>query len=354
MISLFSSCIRDEAKNPEADIIALSFPEGSLRSDVEIYNDYVVIYPKLTTVIDELDITHIEVSEGATWNRIPNKLENDTLFYIKVVSESKEYSKTYPVSKVSAFPEFFTFKDWYRPSKKYQYENPTEGSLQWYSSNNGASIAWNNSEKKASEYPVSRIEINGSMAAQVKTMVGPGEIAGGINFIPCMAGSLYLGGFNALTGLSNPLRSTSFGVPFDSGKPIFLSGEYMFNEGKHDYINSDGTTDKNKRDICSIYAVLFKVDKENPFLYGDNISSSPNIIARAEIKERDIRQSDRMIPFHVEFNYDSYPTPFSWAELENNEYKMSIVFSSSSQGQNYEGRPGNTLIVDNIRLHYEK
>jgi len=350
----FTSCIRDEALNPEADILSLNFPANSLRTDsVEIYNDYIIAYPKPNVNLRDSDIIHIEVTKGATYRRIANTVINDTLFYVDVTSESKEYTKRYAIIESGNFPENFGFETWIKPSSSFQYENPRETSLLWYSSNNGAAIAWNRANEPASGYPVRKININGSTAVELRTMDGPGEIAGGITYIPCLAGSLYLGGFNPLTGLTNPLRSTLFGVPFNSGKPTRLTGYYIYKEGTADFINSDGSTNKEKRDNCSIYAILYKTDKNAQYLYGDNVADSPNIIARAEIKEEDIRQEDEFVYFDVEFDYNSFHVPFSWDELYNNKYKLTIVFSSSKRGQHYEGRPGSTLIVDNISFYYE-
>ena len=352
--TLLTSCIKDEALNPEADILSLTFPENSLRTDnVEINNDYIMVYPKPRVNLRDSAITHIEITQGATYQRISNTVVNDTLFFIDVTSESKEYTKRYSVIQSENFPETFGFETWVKPSASFLYENPRDGSLQWYSSNNGAAIAWNKSSKPAEEYLVRKISLNGSTAAELRTMKGPGEIAGGVTYIPCLAGSLYLGGFNPLTGLVDPLKSTMFGVPFNSGKPTRLTGYYIYNEGTEDYINSDDYRDKNKKDNCSIYAVLYKTDQNVQYLYGDNVADSPNIIARAEVQPEDIRQGNEFIYFEVKFDYNSYKVPFSWNELQDNKYKLSIVFSSSHRGQYYEGRPGSTLVVDQINLFYE-
>ncbi|MDR2056916.1 MAG: PCMD domain-containing protein, partial [Dysgonamonadaceae bacterium] len=353
-VILFVSCIKDDVLNPEADIVSVSFTENRLRTkNVEIYNDYIVVYPKLNADLKKEDIASIELSEGASYQSWDNTISGDTLFFIDVTSQSKEYAKTYSVVQVKNFPQNFEFETWVKPGSSYLYENPKEGSLQWYSSNNGVAMAWNNSVKPANEYPVRQIRISGNTAVELCTMTGPGKIAGGIVNIPCLAGSLYLGGFNPLMGLSNPLKSTQFGIPFNSGKPLKLSGKYIYKEGSEDYINEDGSRDATKKDKCSIYAVLFKTDDNAEFLYGDNVSNAPNIIARAELDFENIRRETDFIDFEVDFDYRSYSVPFVWNELENNEYKLTIVFASSYRGGNYEGRPGNTLIIDDIKLLYE-
>ncbi|MDR0413497.1 MAG: PCMD domain-containing protein [Dysgonamonadaceae bacterium] len=353
-ILFFSSCIKDEAPNPEADIVAISFTENSLRTkSIDIYNDYIVLYPKRSVQLQASDIVSIELSEGASYRARNHATPGDTLFFIDVTSQSKEYTKTYSVIQVNDFPLNFGFETWVRPSSGFLYENPKEGPLQWYSSNNGVAIAWNSSSKKADEYPVRPKHIAGNTAVELRTMTGPGEIAGGVTYIPCLAGSLYLGGFSPLMGLIDPLKATLFGVPFNSGKPVKLTGFYIYKEGVEDYINGNGDRDATKKDKCSIYAVLFKTGDNVEFLYGDNIDDSPNIIARAEVPPENIRQETDFVYFEAGFDYLSYAVPFAWNELDNNEYKLTIVFASSYRGGYYEGRPGNTLIIDNVQLIYE-
>jgi hypothetical protein len=354
-VVFLASCIKNDVLNPEADIVSISFTENTLRTkNTEVYNDYIIVYPKLNVSLKETDITSIELSEGASYQLKNNTVSGDTLFFIEVTSQSKEYTKTYPVIQVEDFfPPNFGFETWIKPSDSFLYENPKESSLQWYSSNNGVAIAWNNPKKPANEYPVRQIRISGNTAVELRTMTGPGKIAGGIVNIPCLAGSLYLGGFNPLMGLSNPLRSTRFGIPFNSGKPVKLTGKYIYKESNEDYINEDGSRDATKKDKCSIYAVLFKTSREVDFLYGNNIGNSPDIIARAELNPENIRQETGFVYFEVDFDYLSYATPFVWNELENDEYKLTIVLASSYRGGNYEGRPGNTLIVDDVKLLYK-
>jgi len=354
LMTLFVSCIQDEALNPEADIVALSFTDGCLRAKkVEIGNDYIVVYPKKNVNLRDSLIKQIELSQGATYQRIETLSPSDTLFFIDITSQSKEYVKRYSVI-AGYFPAVFDFENWVCPTTGFLYENPKEGSLQWFSSNNGAAIAWNQSSKPANEYLIRKTStaVSGHTAVELHTMKGPGSILG-LLYIPCLSGSLYLGGFDPFTGLTNPLRSTYFGVPFDDGKPLKLTGYYRYKEGTEGYINPDGSLDNEKKDNCSIYAVLFKTNSQVHFLFGDNIGTSPDVIARAELNPEDIRQSDDFNYFEIDFDYNSYKIPFSWEELDNDEYKITIVFASSHRGQYYEGRPGNVLVVDKVELEYE-
>ena len=351
---LFTSCIQEAPLNPEADILTFYFPDGSQRiKNVEIYNSYIVAYPKKDVSLQD-SVFNLTVTPNATWERINKYPVNDTLFYIKVTSEDGVHSKLYSVIRVEDFPEIFDFENWVKFSSGYLYENPKQSTYQWYSSNNGTAIVWLTPDKPADEYLVRKtdIRVSGNRAAELRTMAGPGKIINGTN-IPCLAGSLYLGGFDVLTGLTDPLKSTKFGVPFNSGKPVKLTGRYIWQEGTEDFINTDGTRSPGRRDTCAIYAVIYKMDDEVQYLYGDNIATSPNIIARAEVKPSELIQGNTFVPFEVYFDYASYTTPFIPEELENNEYKITIVFSSSNRGDYYEGRPGSRLVIDDVKLHYE-
>ncbi len=348
---LLTSCIQDDPLNQEADILIFSFPQEDLRVAATIYNDYVVVYPKRGVDLKNKSFS-IEVTKGADWTQLAKSNPNDTLFYIKVQSENKQYSKTYSIVQITDIPAIFDFENWVRPNSYYQYETPAVGTLQWYSSNNGAAIAWNKPDKPASDYLIRRILYAGSTAAELRTMEGPGMVAGN-KYIPCLAGSLFLGDFDVFMGLSNPLRSTKFGIPFNSGKPTKFSGYYSYTEGTDDFIKADGTKDPSRRDTCNIYATLYKIDANNQYLYGDNVTDSPNIIARAQINPDDINRTGAFTEFELDFDYDSFSMPFSYDELYNNQYKLAIVFASSRRGAYYEGRPGSCLIIDDIKVQYE-
>jgi hypothetical protein len=345
------SCIKEEAPNDEADILSISFCDGMLRKKAEMGNDYIIVFPKKNADPKSLRIKTIELTAGATF-QIIDRQESDTLFFIDVTSESYRYTKRYSVT-ASYFPAVFDFETWETPSKSYLYENPKEASLQWFSSNNGAALAWNSQSKRAEDYPVRKTSkaVSGNTAVELKTLEGPGKITGNLN-IPCLSASLYLGGFNAMTGLSNPLKSTKFGIPFDEGKPERLTGYYIYSEGNGEYIGDNVA--ETISDRCAIYAVLFKIDEYTQFLYGDNIDTARNIVAKAELDPADIVQTDSFSRFDIQFEYDTYPIPFLFTELRENLYRLTVVFASSRNGHLYEGRIGSTLIIDNVKLEYDE
>ncbi|KAA6301278.1 MAG: hypothetical protein EZS26_002587 [Candidatus Ordinivivax streblomastigis] len=355
---LMMSCIQEAPLNPEADILIFSYPQQEMRHVSEIYNDQIVVYPNAGVDINKLAYT-ITVTSGATNKAIPKATVNDTVFYIQVTSEDKQHSKTYSIIQVGdTFPPVFTFDQWTRYSANFLYENPKDKGFQWFTSNNGAATAFSNKIRPADEYPVRQVSGRGGTGSAVAmvTMQGPGRVLG-IKYIPCLAGSTYLGGFNLLNGLSDPLSSTLFGLPFNNGKPEKLTGYYQYTEGKGPYISVKSTHESliepDRKDSCNIYAILFESDANVPFLNGNTIASSPNIVARAQISSAEQCPTSGT-DFHRFEAAFVYRKPFEWNKLRNNQYKITIVFSSAVRGDYYEGRIGNTLTVDDVEVIYQQ
>jgi hypothetical protein len=346
LIVSFTSCIKDPALNPECDILSFSFNPRYQIGSTSITNNIVTAYPRWDVPTLRDSAFTITVTPGAVYEKIAyDKEDSDILFYIKVISESKVYSKTYPIIEIRKFPELFRLDEWKLYSSRY--ENPVDGGIAWKSGNNGLSIIYSN--KKPDEFPTRRTTdcVAGAYAAELVTMVGPGNVL--IQNIPCVAGSMFLGEFNLNIG--NPLLSTRFGIPFIDGKPKTFKGYYKYKEGTENYINKDGTTDPGKRDYCSVYAIVYKVDAQTPYLTGINVNNSSNIVAKASINDKSSTPGDEFVYFEIPFDYDSYSTKFNLSDIEN--YRISIVVSSSENGAYYEGRPGSRLVVDELQLEFE-
>jgi hypothetical protein len=353
---LMMSCIQEEPLNPEADILTFIYPEVEMRITPEIRNDYIIVYPNSGVDITTLTYT-ITVSTGAIYKEIKRTADEqitDTVFYIQVTAKDHKHTKQYAVIQRKELANMFTFDEWVTPEANYLYKNPKDNNLLWSSSNNGASMFL--SGKPAGEYPVRQtIGRNGTgSAASIVTMKGPGNML--VLYIPCLSGSLFLGNFKL--NISDPLLSTRFGVPFDNGRPEKLIGYYKYIEGEGPYIRLESKNkpieEPGRKDSCAIYAVLFEIDPSLEFLDGHTISSSPNVVARAEIsKEESAPTSDTDFHyFEANFVYNE-DKPFDWDKLKNNQYKLTVVFASAMRGDYYEGRLGNTLIVDDVSVVYQ-
>ena len=140
--------------------------------------------------------------------------------------------------------------------------------------------------------------------------------------------------------------ATGFGLPFDK-KPKTFTGYYKYTPGEK-FQNKDESIVEGKVDEASVYAILYRNhDAEcNPVvLNGDNVQSSPQIVAKAIAT--DIVPTDTWTQFTVDF---SYIGEFDLDLLENRGYSLAIVFSYSADGAFFQGAIGSTLCIDNVQI----
>ena len=92
------------------------------------------------------------------------------------------------------------------------------------------------------------------------------------------AGNLFLGEFDPLGALQEPLNATRFGRPFDK-RPKRLSGYYRYTPGPT-FQNVDGSPVEGKKDVADIYAIFYRNHDANGnavTLNGANVQTSPLI-----------------------------------------------------------------------------
>ena len=211
-------------------------------------------------------------------------------------------------------------------------------------------------ELPALEYPVAPVEGKEGKAAQIKTIYtfisyGGMDFNAALNgLIPYVtSGSLFTGSFK--TDMGNPLNSTKFGIPF-VGEPVTLSGWYKYKPGSVYYDDKNQIVD-DKTDECSIYAVLYEevLDDEgnNIALTGDYKNKEVYIGSSSRIVMRATLENGGEVNDWTEFTA-------SFKLLENKtydpskKYYLAVVCASSAEGDYYQGAPGSTLIVDNLKV----
>lgn len=206
------------------------------------------------------------------------------------------------------------------------------------------------------EYPVAQVAGESGKAAQLKT-VHTAISSGGMDFNAAMggmipyvtAGSLFTGVFK--TDISNPLNSTKFGV-LHLGEPVTFSGSYKFTSGT-EYRSNTNMVVADKTDKCSVYAVLYE---ELPDSKGVNIPLTGNY----NDKEAYIGTSSRVVMRAAladgsgVADWKEFSVPFTKLEGKTydatKKYYLAIICSSSAEGDRYEGAPGSTLLVDNLKV----
>ena len=107
-----------------------------------------------------------------------------------------------------------------------------------------------------------------------------------------------------------------------------------------------------KKDYGTIYAVFYDnhdTDGNSIVLYGDNVQTSPQVVAIAKLP--DIDDTPEWTHFDLDFVYKK---EVDAQKLRSMGYSMAIVCSSSVEGASFMGAIGSTLWVDQFRIACEK
>ena len=359
-----SSCFKDEAPNAECDIIE-AWLHVDNPSDI-FYNPTDTMVKVLYTddnisfsVKRKADLTALAptflITDGATISPASGSVHdfsNGPVTYT-VTSEDREWSRTYsvafiPVTHTTKDTLSFNFENFHLDSKGKYYiwcEKHEDGNMydDWATGNAGYGLT--NGSAGPEAYPSAVLDegYEGKGVKLVTRSTGP---FGQMVKLPLAAGNLFLGTFDMGIALKEPRMATGFGLPFDK-KPKTFTGYYKYTPGEK-FQNKDESIVEGKVDEASVYAILYRNhDAEgNPVvLNGDNVQSSPQIVAKAIAT--DIVPTDTWTQFTVDF---SYIGEFDLDLLENRGYSLAIVFSSSADGAFFQGAIGSTLCIDNVQI----
>jgi hypothetical protein len=215
--------------------------------------------------------------------------------------------------------------------------------MEWASGNAG--YAMTGVAKTADDYPT--FQITDGKAGKCLSLVTRstgffGQLAG----MPIAAGNLFIGSFDVSNAMSNPLKATKFGLPFRH-VPTYLAGYYKYKAG--DQFTEGGKPVNGKRDICDIYAIMYETSESVPTLDGTNAFTSPNLISTARINNA--KETNEWTYFKLPFI--TLPGKFIDKEkLRDGKYNIAIVFTSSLEGDHFNGAIGSTLLIDEAELIY--
>lgn len=356
-----TSCLQEEALNTEADITSVSF-EGNilLNSTIDFnpsYDERIEAYPLLINVKKGTDLTDLkpsfELTPGASINPESNVNQNFTMpVKYTVTSEDKKWKRVYMVTvqeKVTGIPTSFHFEDIRLIKDKYQefYEIQNENELTWASGNEGFNFAVGNA--KIEDYPTVQYA-EGKIGKCAKLETRKTGSLGQMVKMPIAAGNLFIGNFNMLDAISNPLGATRFGAPFFK-RPLRFTGYYKYKSGEKFYENGKYTS---RKDTPSIYAIFYEVTDDINMLDGNLANQDflhPNMVALASLP--DPHETEEWVFFNIPFDYNRYGKTIDAAKLADGEYKLGIVLASSKDGAVFQGAPGSTLLIDEIELIYE-
>lgn len=255
-------------------------------------------------------------------------------------------SKTYTVSCNMGSLIQYDFETWATPEGAMYPEvvNP-EG---WATCNDAVALIKNlgilGGITYTGEYPVRQTTdaYSGSTAAMLESVDTQGGNIFGQTIPKVTAGSMFLGTFNALAAMADPMATTEFGILYDK-KPVKVSGYYKYTPGAEFY-NAAGELQADQKDACAISAVLYEVENEDETLDGSTIYTSDKIVAMASFSTGETVAEYTPFELNLEYvkDYDASKT-----------YKFAVIFSASADGAAYNAAVGSTLYIDDVTIENE-
>ena len=376
-ILCMASCIKDEAANKECDIngahvigdeYAKYFSDKSKMNINYLSSTETNVVFEVTSLISlpkQIPVT-FDITPGATIEPANGSMQDFTKGPVTytVTSQDGEWQRHYKVEfKEPVLPTFtFSFEhvEKSKPTtggNQYHifYEiHPTTGARMdiWASGNEGASMIF--SYKQPEVFPTYSTE-QGYKNKGVRLMtIFTGEMGKAFKR-PIAAGSLYFGKFDINKVLTDPLKSTQFGIPIDR-VPVRVTGYYKYKPGA-EFTDKDMHVIPGRIDEASIYAVLYK-NKDSQgndyFMYGgdvenlDNMLNNPQVIRVA--RATNLVPTDEWTRFEMFFGGKEVDTQAA----KDKKYNVALVFSSSKSGAQFEGAVGSTLYVDEVEVAFEK
>lgn len=363
-----SSCFKDEPLNAECDI-----EEAYLHSDnpeTMFFNASDTLVKVLYTenainfyVRKETNLAQLapifRMTEGATVVPASGSVQDFTQGGVqyKVTSEDGQWSREYTVrvnvqTRTVTDTLRYDFENYSLNdnNKYYVWREPQDdGTLLdlWATGNGGFAIS--RSSAKPDEYP-SVPEPNGYDGAAVKLTTRDTGAFGKLKNMRIAAGNLFIGRFDVTSAImpGGALKATLFGQRYTaSGKPISFSGYYKYSPGAT-YQDVNGNAVSGMTDTGNIYAVLYKRfdnSGNEVQLNGEDVLTSSQIVATAVIDK--VENTSDWTHFDIPFTYLS---DFDYTLLDSYGYSLAIVFSSSIEGDKFEGAIGSTLYVDKVRI----
>ena len=410
-VLVFTSCVQDEPANSECDIeqcwLHVDDPEAifyhaydtlagepvsaerpdvrvvpsnqsqiifSTRSKMDLSNLQVPLYFTLTpgahitllTTEGEVPFvngTPVDLSATSEW-----QTERHFIVHSEDGQWQREYSVKINVPAGAYYPEggfhlcFEDYKLEEQTQKYYVWESPTseiyDNTLTWATGNPGFRLSMSSAQpEEYPSYPGVGKGVDGKDCV-VLTTRSTGAF-GKMARMPLAAGNFFVGTFDVSKALKNALSATRFGVPF-AHKPLRMSGYYKYVPGQERTDKTGAVIEGDDRP--ALYAVVYRnVDEDGKQvqLDGADVKTNAHIIALAELKTEDFVVGEKgadinALPwqtFDVEFQYvGGLDEETLKTDITGMNYSMTMVFSSSMGGDQFQGAVGSTLMVDNVLL----
>lgn len=288
----------------------------------------------------------IEVSEKATVTPASGAVQDfsngKTVTY--TVTAENGTKVTYTAS-VYGNVTSYDFENWSYDTSMYPEENQIYMANGWASCNNAVALIKYMGAlggiTYTGEYPIrpSDDAFTGEKAVLLESVDTQGGIIFGQKVPKVTAASIFLGSFNAMAAISDPMATTSFGIMYDK-QPLKVTGYYKYTPGTEFY-NANGELQEGVTDKCAMSAVLYEVSSEDETLNGSNIYTSDKIVAKAVFTSD--KSVDTYTPFELNLEYAK-------AYDSSKKYKFAIIFSASADGASYNAAVGSKLLIDNVSV----
>ena len=341
------SCIQDEAQNAEADIEDCIVPADILRRDPIITNDKVTLMVKADTDLSKQS-PEFTLTPGATISPASGTTRDfSEPQYYTVTSEDgnwkKRYEVTYIVTGIGTEYNFENVKHAGTAGYDVFYETDKNGNtiMDWASGNPGFALTDMNAKRDT--FPTLSSS-NGYKGNCVKLVTRSTGDFGSRLGMPIAAGNLFMGTFDILSAVTNALKATKFGMPFEY-VPTYLTGYYKHKAGPE--FSESGKIVSGKKDMFDIYAIFYETTDNVKMLDGTNKFTHPNLISIARIE--DPKETDEWTQFYLPFKTQPGKT-IDRDKLKAGKYNVAIVFSSSVEGDLFNGAVGSTLYIDEVEL----
>ena len=362
-----ASCFKEEPLNAECDIeqvsLHLDHPLGTLFSLADTLQRVASADSLITFSVrhsHEADLSTLQprfiLTPGATITPTGGTVDarQGGRRHYRVTSENQLWHRDYTVAFVPVVRtvndtvayDFEHFELEPREGKYYIWHNPREdGTLanDWANGNPGFRLSMGSA--RAEEYPSAPLAQGRSGYGLQLTTRSTGPF-GVLARKRLAAGNFFLGAFDVTNALSDALRATSFGVPFDR-EPLALTGFYKYQPGPV-YQDKNGQPIEGRTDQAAIYAVLYRNHDDQGrslSLHGDDVKTSPQIVAIADMGT--VPPTAEWTAFRLDFDYRQ---AIDYDLLTNRSYSLAIVFSSSNEGDQFEGAVGSQLCIDQVRV----
>ncbi len=378
--AMFTSCFKDEPLNAECDIEAVYFhldePLGTfyqlsdtLQTVMSDDNDIIFNVRRepaadLSTVDPRLVLT-----PGASVKSVVKAGDDATGTYrwhYVIGSQDGQWSRAYNISVVPTARTVqdtvcYDFEKFDLESREHKYyvwhDEQGDGTWgnNWATGNAGFRMSMSNAP--ADQYPsVPLADGYDGYGVRLTTLsTGPFGVMANMRLA---AGNFFLGRFDVGSALTDAMKATCMGIPFDR-KPLKLQGYYKYTPGEV-YQDKTGKPVKDKTDAADIYAVFYrneetvttsdgKTETRQVMLHGEDTKTNPNIVAIAQMGY--VRPTSEWTFFDLTFDYTS---DVDLDALLSRGYNLAIVFSSSVDGNHFQGAIGSQLCIDKVRVVCEK